>query len=200
MKTRASCTGLLLATTMIGLSACSQYVKKADYDAMVSEMRSRDSALESRIDANRAAIDQLRQDMESRLSAHDARIAELAGRLHVDMNVHFAYDAAELRDADKTTLDAFSKVIREHHDSARVTVEGFTDPAGSVAYNRGLGNRRADAVRDYLIGTGLNADRITTVSYGESSDRQMTPGAWGDSGLANRRVSLVVDLPPQGNS
>ena len=101
-----------------------------------------------------------------------------------------------LRDVDKPALDSFAKVIREHHPQAAVTVEGFTDAAGNVGYNRQLGQRRADAVKDYLVSAGLAGDNLRAVSYGESKDRQLTPGAWGDDGLANRRVTLVVDLPP----
>ncbi|MNC99791.1 Outer membrane porin F precursor [compost metagenome] len=77
-------------------------------------------------------------------------------------------------------------------------MEGFADPAGSTNYNLRLGQRRADAVRDYLVANGgLGAERVRSVSYGESDDRQLAPGAWGEQGDLNRRVSLVVDLPPR---
>lgn len=184
------------AICVLGLGACANYVKKEDFDRAVGELRSEHSSLKSQVDANRAAIDSLRQTMEQKLAEHDAKLTELAGRLHVDMNVHFAYDDATLRDVDKPALDSFAKVIREHHPQAAVTVEGFTDAAGNAGYNRQLGQRRADAVKDYLVSAGLASDNLRAVTYGESKDRQLTPGAWGDDGLANRRVTLVVDLPP----
>lgn len=188
--------GLLAMTCMLGLGACANYVKKEDFDRAIGEIRSEQSSLRTQVDANRAAIDSLRQTLEQRLAEHDARLTELAGRLHVDMNVHFAYDDATLRDVDKPALDGFAKVIREHHGEAQVTVEGFTDAAGNAAYNKRLGQRRADAVKDYLVAAGLSAERLRAVSYGESSERQLSPGSWGEAGLANRRVTLVVDLPP----
>ena len=189
--------GLLIACCALSLTACADFVKREEYDAVVSELRSRDNSLQGQIDANKASIAELRQSLESRLSAHEARINELAGRLHVDMNVHFAYDEANLRDQDRATLDSFAEVISGHHANAHVTVEGFTDAAGNASYNKRLGQRRADAVRDHLVSNGgLNADHVTAVSYGEESKRQLAPGAWGDDGLANRRVTLVVDLPP----
>lgn len=188
--------GAVAAVCVLGLGACANYVKKEDFDRTVGELRSEHSSLKSQVDANRAAIDSLRQTMEQKLAEHEAKLTELAGRLHVDMNVHFAYDDATLRDADKPALDSFAKVIREHHPRAAVTVEGFTDAAGNASYNRQLGQRRADAVKEYLLAAGLSGDNLRAVSYGESKERQLSPGAWGDDGLANRRVTLVVDLPP----
>ncbi|MCB1606978.1 MAG: OmpA family protein [Xanthomonadales bacterium] len=196
MRNTRTLTISALAAAVLMASGCSNYVKREDYDAVVSELRSRDSSLQSQIDANKSAIEQLRSSLEARLSAHEAQIQQLAGRLHVDMNVHFAYDSADLREQDRGTLDAFSQVINGHHPNAHITVEGFTDAAGNAAYNQRLGQRRADAVRDYLVSSGLGADRVTAVSYGEERKRQLSPGAWGDNGLANRRVTLVVDLPP----
>lgn len=187
---------VLATACIIGLSACASYVKKEDFDRSIGELRSEQSALRTQVDANRAAIDSLRQTMEQKLAEHDAKLIELAGRLHVDMNVHFAYDDATLRDVDKPALDSFAKVLSAHHPQATVTVEGFTDAAGNATYNRQLGQRRADAVKDYLASAGLAGERLRAVSYGKSKERQLSPGAWGDNGLANRRVTLVVDLPP----
>jgi hypothetical protein len=75
-----------------------------------------------------------------------------------------------------------------------VTVEGFTDPSGSAAYNKELGQARADAVKEYL-GSSLGGTTVRAVSYGEASNRQITPGAQGpgEEGLENRRVALVID-------
>ena len=77
-----------------------------------------------------------------------------------------------------------------------MTVEGFTDQAGSAEYNRLLGQRRAEAVRHYLVTTGgLQATNVRAVSYGEAVNRQVAPGATGPgaAGMENRRVALVVD-------
>jgi peptidoglycan-associated lipoprotein len=110
------------------------------------------------------------------------------------MPVYFAFDDATIRDSDKPVLDSFASVIREHHPNVLVTVEGFADPAGEETYNQWLGQQRANAVRDYLVESGgLNADNLKAVSYGEARNRQVTPGAWGDEGLANRRVTLVIE-------
>jgi peptidoglycan-associated lipoprotein len=87
-------------------------------------------------------------------------------------------------------------VIKEYYPGALITVEGFTDPAGSARYNLRLGQRRADAVKEYLATAGgFASDSVKAVSYGEVRNRQVVPGAKGpgEEGIENRRVSLVVD-------
>ena len=57
-----------------------------------------------------------------------------------------------------------------------------------------MGQQRANAVLQYLIDTGgLDASKVKAVSYGESLNRLVVPGAWGENGMANRRVALVVE-------
>jgi peptidoglycan-associated lipoprotein len=91
-------------------------------------------------------------------------------------------------------LDRFASVVNEHYPGSTVTVEGFTDPSGSAAYNMELGQARADAVKEYL-GSNLSGTTVRAVSYGEARNRQITPGAQGpgDEGIENRRVALVID-------
>src|SRR3546814_20880136 len=100
-------------------------------------------------------------------------MSQLQGRVRVELAAHFDYDKAGLRDEDKPALDDFVSVIKQHPDTI-ITVEGFTDAAGSVAYNKKLGQERADAVRDYLIQTGgLAANQVRAVSYGKAKNRQL---------------------------
>ena len=96
---------------------------------------------------------------------------------------------------DLPVLDRFSEVVAEHYSDALFTVEGFTDRAGSVEYNLALGQRRAEAVRTYLInGGGFPAERVRAVSYGEAPNRMVSPGLAGRGvGIENRRVALVVE-------
>jgi peptidoglycan-associated lipoprotein len=117
-------------------------------------------------------------------------------RLKFNVPVHFAFAKSELREADRPVLDRFAAVVREYYPGALVTIEGFTDPSGSAAFNQWLGQRRADAVKEYLATAGgLETGELKAVSYGESRNRQVVPGAKGpgDLGLENRRVALVID-------
>ncbi|MBP1474026.1 OmpA family protein [Frateuria sp. MAH-13] len=181
---------LPLGLTMLVAAGCADrgYVKQADYDARISQ-------IEARLQNQENRSDQLEQDMQQKFAQYDASIRQVAGRIQVDSMSHFAFDDATLQDQDKPMLDDFAKVIGHYHPYALVTVEGFADPAGSHAYNQRLGEKRAQAVRDYLVNSGgLSADKVRAVSYGEARDRQDAPGKTRDEGMENRRVTLVVDL------
>lgn len=177
-----------LTALAIGLSGCQGYVKKADFDSAIGDLRANQQKQQQEIDG-------LTQQMQQKFAQYDAKIAEMNGRIHVDTVSHFAFNDATLRDQDKPLLDDFAKIVSKNYPQAVVTVEGFTDAAGGSAYNMRLGRKRADAVRDYLVNTGgMPADQVRTVSYGKALNRQVIKGKSGDDGEANRRVSLVVDF------
>jgi peptidoglycan-associated lipoprotein len=177
----------------VTLGGCTHYVKQADFDSAIAELRANDQKQQQQLDS-------LTQEMQQRFAKYDAQIAEMGGRVRVDTAAHFAFNDAALRDEDKPLLDDFAKVISSHYPGAMITVEGFADPAGSRGYNR-LGARRAAAVRDYLVSTGgLQADRLRAVSYGEDTNRQVDKGQSRDSGAPNRRVTLVVDFAGSGGA
>jgi peptidoglycan-associated lipoprotein len=98
---------------------------------------------------------------------------------------------------DMPVLDEFARVMQREHGNALVTLEGFTDQAGSVAHNYDLGRRRAENVRTYLVNAGMNSDRVRAVSYGEVANRQVNPGNTGarvpQEGIENRRVTFVLE-------
>jgi peptidoglycan-associated lipoprotein len=169
------------------LGACKSYVKRDEFEARTAGIDARIGKLESRLDA-------LEVDLKQRFAAYDAKIASFEGKVRVDLTTHFAYDSAALNGADQAPLQEFAEAISQHHPNALITVEGFTDPAGSVAYNRRLGLARANAVKSYLQSQGVNSTSLRAISYGEDVNRQVKPGAWGDSGKANRRVALVVEM------
>ncbi|WP_028008315.1 OmpA family protein [Solimonas flava] len=190
MKTYGVATKLAIGLTAVVLAGCHHYVKQEDYDAAIAELRANDAAL-------RNDLNGLKSELDSRFAAYDAKISQLQGRVRVDLGAHFDYDKAALREQDKPALDEFAAVIREHHPNVLVTVEGFTDAAGSAGYNKKLGLKRAEAVRDYLVQTGgLDAGKVRAVSYGKDKNRQVEPGAYGAQGEANRRVALVIDHAP----
>jgi peptidoglycan-associated lipoprotein len=79
----------------------------------------------------------------------------------------------------------------KRNTGARVVLEGHTDERGTIEYNMVLGQRRAEAVRDFLARMGVEKSRITTLSMGKEmpADNGHTEEAW----ARNRRVHLVVD-------
>lgn len=191
----------------VGLAGCAAKVKQEDFNNEMAklrqEMQAGDQAVAARVDSTnqalaeqRARIDALEQELQAFRSEYTVSIEKVRGMLKFNVPVYFEFDSAELREADRPVLDRFAAVVTEYYPGALVTVEGFADPSGSVAYNMQLGKRRAETVQEYL-GTsgGLGADKLKAVSYGESRNRQVVPGATGpgEEGIENRRVALVID-------
>ena len=184
-------------------SACA-HVGEDEFQSTISqvrqEMREGDEAVEARlgarIDALESRLDALESDVVAMQAEFDVVVERLETALRITPPVHFGFDEAELNEDARPVLDHFAMLVMRHAGESLITVEGFTDPAGSEEYNYRLGLRRANAVRDYLVQNGgLNAAGIRTVSYGESPPRQVRPGSSGPGGQGweNRRVTVVVD-------
>lgn len=185
---------LSAAVAAVLLVGCGNYVKRDE----LAVLHENDRRMQSQIDGLEARMAQISDELRVRFERYDAVITEMGGRVRVDMTAHFGFDEAILREEDMPALDDFARVVSEHHPDVLVTVEGFTDPAGSASYNKQLGQRRAEAVAEYLVSRGgLSADQVRAVSYGESPERQVVPGASHDNGMANRRVALVIDYAGQ---
>jgi peptidoglycan-associated lipoprotein len=146
-------------------------------------------------EANKAEIASLRNDLQGLRTEFGAKIAEVSQGLQFAFPVHFAFNDANVRTEDAAALDRFANVVSKHYAGAKVTVEGFADPAGSKSYNVALSQRRADAVKAYVASKGLDASLINSVGYGKT--RLVNAGAWGDQPGAelNRRVVFVIETP-----
>ena len=196
-----------LAGMVLGLAGCAAKVKQEDFNNEMARLREEiqtgDRQLAGRIDSTNGTvadqarrIDALEQELQAFRSEYNVAIEKVRGMLKFNVPVHFDFASSELREADRPVLDRFAAVVKEYYPGAVVTVEGFTDPAGSAAYNQRLGQRRAVAVEEYLTTAGgFTTDQIKAVSYGEARNRQVVPGAKGpgQDGLENRRVALVID-------
>jgi len=75
------------------------------------------------------------------------------------------------------------------HSEIMITVEGHCDERGTDAYNIALGERRAEAVKNFLVDLGISANRLNTISYGE--ERPIVLGQNESSWAKNRRAQLV---------
>jgi peptidoglycan-associated lipoprotein len=196
----------------LGVAGCAGRVKQSDFNNEVAklrqEMQAGDQKAAGRVDSlNKVVADQQRrldaldQELKSFKSEYQVSIEKVKGMLRFNVPVHFEFNQSELRESDRPVLDRFASVVKEYYPGAKVTVEGFTDPAGSTAYNLRLGQKRADSVRDYLTSNGgLSADELKAVSYGKAVNRQVVKGAHGpgDTGVENRRVTLVIDNAAAG--
>jgi outer membrane protein OmpA-like peptidoglycan-associated protein len=106
-------------------------------------------------------------------------------------DVHFDFDRYSLRPEATRVLDEAIKAMSENPE-LRLEVEGHTCNIGTAEYNLALGERRAQAVRDYLQSRGIGADRLRTVSYGE--ERPKHDNAREETRRLNRRAAMVVRL------
>jgi peptidoglycan-associated lipoprotein len=183
----------------MGLASCN-YVKPDEMDAELAQVRSEyqaaDNQLSGRVDALDGRVGSLESAMQSLRNDFNTSMEKMQGAIKFNVPVHFAFDEADVRELDKAVLNRFAAVVKDFYGDATITVEGFADPAGSEAYNKSLGKKRADAVKGYLTTVGgLPADQVKAVSYGEDADRQVVPGARGPgmTGIENRRVALVID-------
>lgn len=121
-----------------------------------------------------------------------------ADRPWVLRGVNFEFDRAVLRQESIPILEAAVNVLNEHPELL-VAIDGHTDSKGSDAYNENLSRSRAEAVQDYFVDKGVNADRLVFRGYGES--RPIAPNSLDDGSdnpegrFENRRVELnVLDL------
>ncbi len=103
--------------------------------------------------------------------------------------VYFALDAFTIRDDAGPILDKQAEWLRRY-PQVKVRIEGNADERGTREYNFALGGRRANAVRDYLIGHGVAAGRIETVSYGK--ERPIDPGTGEDAYAHNRNGHTAI--------
>ena len=104
-------------------------------------------------------------------------------------DAYFDYDASDLRDDARTNLSANADWLKKY-PSIQVLVEGHCDERGSSGYNLALGDRRANAARDYLESLGVASSRVRTVSYGK--ERPFCTDATEDCYQQNRRAHFVI--------
>jgi peptidoglycan-associated lipoprotein len=104
-------------------------------------------------------------------------------------DVYFDFDRYDVRAGDKGTLDENAKWLKSNQ-SALLLIEGHADERGTNEYNLALGERRAKATRDYLVSVGVDAGRITVISYGEERPTctEKAEGCW----AKNRRAHFLV--------
>lgn len=103
--------------------------------------------------------------------------------------VLFTYDSYELDDTAKATLGKQAEWLARY-PAVKVTVEGHCDPRGTREYNLALGDRRAQAAKNFLAGQGVATSRMTTISYGK--ERPAVEGTDEAAYAQDRRAVTVV--------
>lgn len=103
--------------------------------------------------------------------------------------VYFDFDKYNLRPDAKTNVEFDYNLLNQYPD-AIVEIQGNCDERGTVEYNLSLGQKRADAVKDYLVNLGVSPDRLKTISYGKERpvDTGHNEAAW----TKNRRCEFRI--------
>ena len=104
--------------------------------------------------------------------------------------VNFGFDSSELTDSARSTLNRQAAFLNVN-PALMVVIEGHADERGTREYNLALGDRRATAVRDYLVAQGINSARVRTVSYGK--ERPAVEGSSEAAWSKNRRAATVLN-------
>lgn len=173
--------------------------READRAKQLAESRAREVQLaqqeaETRAretqDAQRkaqAATDRA-EELEKRFAELKAKQTERGFELTLN-DVLFEFNKAELKPGATRSLANVAEFLRENPER-KITIEGYTDNLGSDAYNRELSQRRANSVRDFLVQSGISADRITARGLGEAypvASNQTEVGR-----QENRRVQIII--------
>lgn len=108
--------------------------------------------------------------------------------------VFFEYDEATITSSAEQTLRAKLSILR-NNPQVRILIEGHADERGSTEYNVALAAERAEAVKDFLVGFGLDSNRFEVISYGEEQPlvNQSNERAWAQ----NRRAEFVITAGAQ---
>ena len=123
-------------------------------------------------------------------STTEIQMSDAEKLAQVGHSVYFGFDSSELTGKAQAILDRQAAFLNVNPTMV-VIIEGHADERGTREYNLALGDRRAVAVRDYLLAKGLNAARVRTVSYGK--ERPAVSGSTEGSWEFNRRAATVLN-------
>lgn len=104
-------------------------------------------------------------------------------------SIFFDFDQAVIREDQKEVMLQNAQWLKAH-PQVRVRIEGNCDERGTAEYNLALGQRRAEAVKEFLEGLGIDAKRMQTISYG--FERPLDPGHNEEAWAKNRRVDFTI--------
>ena len=158
--------------------------QRAMQDSIAREQARRDSIARAQAEAER-----VRRQRESDSLAAMGREAD-AVKLMVARMVHFDFDKANIRPGEDTEVLDEKLRILQANPGLQLEITGHAVERGSDEYNLALGNRRAVAAKQYVVGRGVDAGRINTKSMGE--EQPIDPGHTEEAWAKNRRDEFTI--------
>ena len=125
--------------------------------------------------------------VESAPMSFDAQGSD-SGKINGLVTVNFEYDKANLSSESKNKIQQNADWMKANSNS-KVQVEGHSDARGSIEYNLALGERRANAVKNYMVSLGISKSRLSTISFGE--EKPVVAGETEAAFAKNRRANFV---------
>lgn len=172
MKLNKVLKGLVIALPVLTLAACSS-TSSTDQSAADQSNAVTETVQVETVEPVVSPAEQMRQKLEA---------------LRQENTIYFDFDKATVRPEFVEVLQAHGAFLSAN-PSVRVTVEGHSDERGTPEYNIALGERRAQAVVQFLQNVGVSAGQISTVSYGEEKPVDMSRT---EAGFAKNRRAVLV--------
>jgi peptidoglycan-associated lipoprotein len=186
---------LLMAALVAGLfltASCAKKTVVSDATTIEDQTQSAEEAAAAeaarKAEEERIRQQELQDEMARKKAEEEARMAAAKTRF-LNQHIHFEFDSAELTDTARAVLREKAEWLKANAD-LQVIIEGHCDERGTTEYNLALGERRANAAKQYLQDLGVGAFRMTTVSYGE--ERPLDPGQNEAAYSKNRRAQFVL--------
>lgn len=171
----------LLVASTLALAACSTAKEEQPYA---------DSVVEGQGQMNGNGEGMLGDGSQSGVSGTAIPGSQDDLTVNVGDRVYFGYDRYDLTPEALQQLQLQAQWLNQY-SSVSITIEGHADERGTREYNLALGDRRANAVRDYLVSLGVSASRVNTISYGK--ERPEVAGSDAQSWAQNRRAVTHVN-------
>ncbi len=191
-----ACCAVTRGPSAAELAAMEAERQRAIEDSLRAVRAEEEARLAAEEEARLAAEEEARMAAEEearRMAEEEARKAAEAEALRKEMmslsTIYFDYDRSNVREDQRAAMDENARKLREFQSEDMVVVAGHCDERGTIEYNLALGERRAQAVKGYLVDGGVADGRIETVSYGEEQPAVMgsDESAWS----MNRRAELM---------
>lgn len=188
IESSAWAAGGAVAGTIIGTLVCYAQDGDADGDG-VHDRRDRcpDTPPDTEVRHNGCPLPELAVQ-------EAAAVAEVAEPIRVELDVKFDFDKDVVKPDSQDDIQSLADFMKQYPQTSTV-VEGHTDSVGTDAYNQGLSERRANAVRAVLVEQyAVGAERVESAGYGES--RPVADNDTEEGRAVNRRVEAAVEVQP----